>query len=787
METLDKLKAKRKIIRTACTKLINKAYLLLESCDIESERDQEQLSEHLSSLEAKQLDLKSLNSEIEDLISDSALFDIEIQSSFEYEEQINEAKFKIKSKIKKFKTDQQPIPPLAANGSNVRINCPATSINLPKLRIPTFSGDASTFLEFINSFNNAIDSNDSLSNVDKFIYLKSFLSGEAYKIVSGFSLTEENYKSCLSLLKDRYGKQDHLISHFMNRLLETEPVKSSFNLKGLRKLHDESEISIRNLNSMGIASGNYGHLPIPILLKQLPQDLVIEFHRRRDSYKIGDVNELIKFIKFEIESRESANIATGHSQKVPEIPRYPSRNSVYHGHTKFKNKLPSSAALNTVVKNVCAFCNSDTHTALKCKNLSDGQKRYKLKKEGRCYRCMAHRHIISQCKAKIPPCETCQSFQHNSLFCPKNKIESSSFETETHGQEVVISSVLKAEENPGSYATLLQTANVQAENGANKIMARLLFDSGSQKSFLRSDLEQALNLKSIRQEKLLVYTFSNREPIEKIFDVVRFRIRSKFPPYQFLNIEALASEEITGSDVYSNVDLKHVNKVIPATCNLSDSLENSTPIQILLGADFLCNVLRGEARKINKNLFLQPTLFGDTLIGQIPDLQKRKHSSVFTVSCAVVETDLKRLWELDSFLIDGTSENKSRDNLGDFGKELKIKNGRYEAPLQWKTNEIKEKLSNNFDVAEKRFIALEKKFNKDQALFERYNAVMQEQVNEGIIQMCHDECFTGYVMPHREVFRETSSSTKTRIRFLNESVDTSSVSGGLLITSPIIK
>ncbi|XP_055928673.1 uncharacterized protein LOC129959808 [Argiope bruennichi] len=302
METLDKLKAKRKIIRTACTKLINKVYLLLESCDIESESDQEQLSEQLSSLEAKQLDLKSLNSEIEDLISDSALFDIEIQSSFEYEEQINEAKFKIKSKIKKFKTDQQPIPPLAANGSN-----------------------------------------------------------------------------------------------------------------------------------------------------------------------------------------------------------------------------------------------------------------------------------------------------------------------------------------------------------------------------------------------------------------------------------------------------------------------------ILLGADFLCNVLRGEARKINKNLFLQPTLFGDTLIGQIPDLQKRKHSSVFTVSCAVVETDLKRLWELDSFLLDGTSENKSRDNLDDFGKELKIKNGRYEAPLQWKTNEIKEKLRNNFDVAEKRFIALEKKFNKDQALFERYNAVMQEQVNEGIIQMCHDECFTGYVMPHREVFRETSSSTKTRI------------------------
>ncbi|KAF8795057.1 hypothetical protein HNY73_002952 [Argiope bruennichi] len=291
MKTLDKLRTKRKISRTVCTKLINKGYLLSESCDIKKESDQEQLSERLS--KAKQLDLKSLNSEIENLISDSALFETEIQSSLGYEEQINEAKFKIKSKINKFKIDQQSIAPLAANGSNVRINYPATSINLPKLRIPTFNEDANTFIEFINSFNNATDSNDSLSNVDKFIYLKSFLSSEAFKIVSAFSLTEENYNSCLSLLKDRYGKQDHLIIHFMNRLLETEPVKPSFNLKRLRKLHNESEIS----------------------------DLVVEFHRKKDSSKIGDVNELITFIKSEIESRESANTVTGHFQKVPEIPR----------------------------------------------------------------------------------------------------------------------------------------------------------------------------------------------------------------------------------------------------------------------------------------------------------------------------------------------------------------------------------------------------------------------------------------------------------------------------------
>ncbi|GFS50718.1 transposable element Tcb1 transposase, partial [Trichonephila clavipes] len=185
-------------------------------CLIQNETHQEQLSEYLLNLDAKQIELQIPNKEIEDLFSDKELFEVKIEGSLEYEENINEVRYKIK---------------------------------------------------------------------------------------------EDNYKSCLNLLKNRYGRQDHLISCYMNKLLEIEPVQSFFNLKGLRKLHDESEINIRNLDSVGIASGNYGHLLIPIILKQLPHDLVVEFHVQKDSKDIGDVRELMKFIKFEIESRESANIA----------------------------------------------------------------------------------------------------------------------------------------------------------------------------------------------------------------------------------------------------------------------------------------------------------------------------------------------------------------------------------------------------------------------------------------------------------------------------------------------
>lgn len=766
MEAIDKLKSKRKLARASCTKLITKIDSTIESLK-EDETGQENLSEYLVLLDEKQNELKILNEQIEDLIVESKAFETDIQLSLEYDESISNAKFNIRSNLKKFKVIVQP-QSASANASNLN-NSTSTSlqcsINLPKINIPTFNGDPSMFLEFINSFKSAIDSNASLSNVDKFIYLKSLLAGEAYKSVAGFALTEENYTSCLELLNDRYGKQEHLISCFVNKLLELEPVKFSSNIKALRFLFDESEVSIRNLKCMGVASSNFGHLLIPIILKQLPPNLVVEFHRKKNPKKSGDIDELMKFIKFEIESREAANAVSGLSLKTHEV----SRSKGQYQQNRNKTNIPTSATLNTVVKNVCIFCNSNWHTGLKCKVLTDEQKRFKLRKDGRCYRCMNNKnHLISQCKVKIPPCDMCQSFQHNYLFCPKmkNRIESQNQNTEKAEvtqipeNQAVISSVLESNSNK-SYTTLLQTASVQVEYGPKKFITRLLFDSGSQKTFIRKDLANALKLKPLKKEKLLIYTFSKRNPSEVEFDLVNITLRSRFPPYSSINIPALVTDEISGADIHSNINPQVVRNILLKECEVADSLISSRPVQILLGADFMFSTFMGELQKINKQLYLQPTIFGQTLVGQMPHYLQNS-TSCFKVVCSSPETDLKCLWQVESFLVNDPVEHKT-DTLLTFEKNLRYVDNRYQAPLIWKSESARKNLCDNLEVAKRRFIALEKRFNADESLFERYNAVMKEQLREGIIEVCSDSCVTGYVMPHREVFRENSSSTKTRV------------------------
>ncbi|GFX69444.1 integrase catalytic domain-containing protein [Trichonephila clavipes] len=79
------------------------------------------------------------------------------------------------------------------------------TVKLPKLNIHTFQGECSQFLDFWNSFEVAIHNNDSLTKVEKFTYVKTYLEGIALNAVLGFLLTDQNYDASIKLLKERFG------------------------------------------------------------------------------------------------------------------------------------------------------------------------------------------------------------------------------------------------------------------------------------------------------------------------------------------------------------------------------------------------------------------------------------------------------------------------------------------------------------------------------------------------------------------------------------------------------
>ena len=122
-----------------------------------------------------------------------------------------------------------------------------------------FSGDPLDWKSFKETFEVAVHSSDSISNIEKFTYLKTYLDKSALQATEGFPLTNENYAAAWQLLDKRYGNEQLIVSCHMNNLIKLEhvfmiPEVNSNGLKSQTALKCRSvymaiymEISLRQL------------------------------------------------------------------------------------------------------------------------------------------------------------------------------------------------------------------------------------------------------------------------------------------------------------------------------------------------------------------------------------------------------------------------------------------------------------------------------------------------------------------------------------------------------------
>ena len=137
-------------------------------------------------------------------------------------------------------------PPSPLNQNIVEKGATSSSVNparvkLPRLEVQKFSGELEEWQEFWDSFESAIHSNDSLSKVDKFSYLRGLLLEPARSAIAGFALTSANYEAVVQLLKKRFRKKTAIQRSLVNELLNTRPVS----MKATRRNCTASTISWR--------------------------------------------------------------------------------------------------------------------------------------------------------------------------------------------------------------------------------------------------------------------------------------------------------------------------------------------------------------------------------------------------------------------------------------------------------------------------------------------------------------------------------------------------------------
>ncbi|GBN74845.1 hypothetical protein AVEN_232281-1 [Araneus ventricosus] len=287
---LERLKKQRSSHRGQVTKLISKAENRLTNPDVEID----ELEGLLIQLQTKDEQLKSIDSKIENVL-DLTEIESEIEKIDEYNEDIVFTSVKLKNKIKLLQSVTEQV---ISNGRESPSNRNKSNSNakLPKLKIQTYYGDPSEYLNFWNQFENAVDKNSSLSNIEKFSYLFSSLGGDALSCIKGFAISDDNYESAIKLLKDTFGQTDVLINAHVSKLLNMSPLKNSSNLQELRKFYFKCQTQIRSLDSLGVKSDTYSVMLSAIILKLFPSDLALEFSKAQISSSNHNLEDLMKFL-----------------------------------------------------------------------------------------------------------------------------------------------------------------------------------------------------------------------------------------------------------------------------------------------------------------------------------------------------------------------------------------------------------------------------------------------------------------------------------------------------------
>lgn len=94
----------------------------------------------------------------------------------------------------------------------------ANTIKLPTIKLPTFDGNYLHWLEFKDTFESVINSNEGIPPINKFHYLRSSLEGGAAMVIKSIEFSSKNYKIAWELLCQRYDNKNILINNHLKAL-----------------------------------------------------------------------------------------------------------------------------------------------------------------------------------------------------------------------------------------------------------------------------------------------------------------------------------------------------------------------------------------------------------------------------------------------------------------------------------------------------------------------------------------------------------------------------------------
>lgn len=654
---------------------------------------------------------------------------------------------------------------------------------LPRLDMPTFNGDRMKWAEFWDTFETTIDKNDNLSDVEKLKYLNSKLLGEAKLAVSGIQLSNENYKVAVDLLKERFGDKQTVINAHYTELMNL--ISANNSTRNLRFLYDQIEKNLRGLQALDQNINQ--DVFVSIVTSKIPKDVLFQLEIQKGSKVQWSVDKLRELFKEHISARERAEQQNMTEHKaVPQKPTHLTTEALVTG-----CKEPRSQnSFKTIPP--CRFCN-EQHWSDECQRYPNLEAR-KQKIKGCCNICLKPNHRTNEC-VLTRTCHYCgRANAHHRSLCPKRfssiQLVPAHLADELLEQEVTETKQQDVEETAlisSGEMVLMQTAKSHTKNPCTGIQesVRILFDSGSQRTYITENLAKKLNLKLGKVNEIALVTFGSEKAqnIKTPSTVLELQLRDG----TFFKLTANVIPSITGSVQRRpfNADCLNNWNYLWKENSLADTLPNEredATIDLLIGNDYYLDLILPQKVQIQPGLYMLGSKLGWILTGRTSELieDKEEHSlSVLTYGTEIeretnvftcadkylpIKPNLEEFWRLETIGIQDKQEDHIDEKvLQHFNETLQYENGRY--MVTWPWMEDKSDLPDNHGLALGRLKSLVAKMCRNPALVKQYGDIIDDQLKKGVIEKvpnCSNHSKKHYI-PHHAVVNPAKATTKMRI------------------------
>ena len=240
-----------------------------------------QLEDAVDEFDKRLAALDTVQAELELEISDPELLEADLDKADSFRSAARAARVQAAQKLVDLDKAADKVKKALDDGDGASTVSTSSSVKLPRLELPKFSGELTQWQSFWDLFVAMVD-DSTLPAISKFTYLQSVLEGEAKSVIQGLSLTAVNYTVACKLLKERFGKPERIVFAHIQALLglsmPSKPQGSKY-VSALRKLQDDLLTHIRSLEALGVSGSEYGLFLTPLILSRLPCDIRLEWSR----------------------------------------------------------------------------------------------------------------------------------------------------------------------------------------------------------------------------------------------------------------------------------------------------------------------------------------------------------------------------------------------------------------------------------------------------------------------------------------------------------------------------